>query len=175
MGRINVLPKWVLPGTRPSVYDTESGTALEMVAKVYGAMKQLQMDYNAFADEINKTISDFINDTKADYECFKNKINKIMHDYIRMIDDKIKEQDLKIANAVEYMKTNIMVSLEELYKEMYESGEFDEMVLNTFNELDKRFKALDKRVKSLESTDYEIVFSYKNETINIDKDVKEVI
>lgn len=98
MGKIKLLPKWILPDTIPSVYDTTSGTAIEMVAKVYGAMRNLQTEYNSFIDEINETITDYMNSTNKDYEEFKNKITKIMHDYIMKIDEKIKMQDLTITN-----------------------------------------------------------------------------
>ena len=38
---MELLPKIVMPGTKPSIYDTESATAIEMVAKLYGVMNEL--------------------------------------------------------------------------------------------------------------------------------------
>lgn len=129
MHKINLLPKWVLPGTRPSVYDTESGSALEMVAKVYGAMRTLQETYNEFADEVNKTILEFMDSTTKDQECFKANLTEIMHNYIRKIDEKIKMQDLVInkhneamVDAINYMKENIV----ETTTRIIESGEVDD-------------------------------------------------
>ena len=56
---IKPLPKWVLTNEYPAFYDTESVTAIEMVAKLYGKMEELITTYNEFVDEINKTIADF--------------------------------------------------------------------------------------------------------------------
>lgn len=148
MKKIPLLPYWQLPDSIPSVYDTQSGSYQEMVAKVYGAMRTLQTEYNSFVDEINKTITDFINSTNQDQECFKKQITKIMHDYIIKIDEKIKMQDLVIDNAVKFMKDNIMTSLDELYKEMYESGEFDKMTLDTFKKLDLRVSLLENTIST---------------------------
>ena len=86
MNRINLLPKWVLPDSIPSVYDCESGSWMEMAAKVYGAARELQDDYNVFAGEINKAVNDYIESDKKDQEAFKEEIIKIVHDYIRMIE-----------------------------------------------------------------------------------------
>ena len=77
MGRINLLPHWHLTNPQPAFYDLESATAVDMVAKVYGAMRELQSDYNNCVDEINKTIKEFISSTEKNQECFMNKITKI--------------------------------------------------------------------------------------------------
>lgn len=107
MHKVNLLPKWVLPDTLPSVYDTQSGTCIEMTSKVYGAMRNLQTEYNEFVEAVNKTIVDFINDTNADYGAFKCQINKLVHDYIRMLDDKVKMQDLYLKESIENQMKNI--------------------------------------------------------------------
>ena len=100
MQKITLLPKWVFSGTTPSVYDTESGTCIEMTAKVYNAMRELQTSYNSFVDEINSTLTEFINTTNADQEEFKEHIDKIMHDYISMLDDKINMLETETINEV---------------------------------------------------------------------------
>lgn len=50
---MQLLPKWVLPPTMPSVYETESFTALEMVSKLYGAVNELIAQYNATIEQLN--------------------------------------------------------------------------------------------------------------------------
>lgn len=125
MNRINLLPNWQLPDSIPSVYDTQSGSFQEMVAKVYGAMKDLQLDYNKFAEEINKTITEFINSTNQDQEQFKECINKIMHDYIIKIDEKIKMQDLTIDVGINYMKDNIKVTTTDVLNEFLANGDIE--------------------------------------------------
>ena len=70
MNKITLLPKWVFSGTTPSVYDTESGTCIEMTAKVYNAMRELQTSYNEFADEINTTITEYL----GEFDIVLNKV-----------------------------------------------------------------------------------------------------
>lgn len=157
MHKVTLLPKWIMPGTFPSVYDTDSGTCIEMTAKVYNAMRNLQTEYNEFVEAVNKTIVDFINDTNADYEAFKCQINKLVHDYIRMLDDKVKMQDLylkesidnqneTIAAAIEdqnnlidetivYIKNNLVDSIKSVIDEMRTNDEFNEVVLEVLEDL----------------------------------------
>ena len=61
MKKITLLPHWQLPDAIPSVYDMQSGSYQEMVAKVYGAMRELQLSYESFVTEINQKITDFNN------------------------------------------------------------------------------------------------------------------
>lgn len=141
MFKVRLLPKWVFPHTKPSVYDTTSGTAIEMVAKVYNEVTLLQETHNKFIDEINKTITDFINDTNKDLDCFKSHIDKIMHDYISMLDDKIKMQDSVINESIVYIKENLSDYVKENYRitinEMVQNGElkFDEVYIEESEEL----------------------------------------
>lgn len=121
MSRINVLPNWMLPDSIPSVYDTQSGSFQEMVAKVYGAMRELQLDYKSFVNEINKSITEFTESTDQDQEKFKENIIKIIHDYIKMIDEKIKMQDLKI-------EKELAGAIEELLNELVKSGELENII-----------------------------------------------
>lgn len=167
MGKVNLLPKWILPDTIPSVYDTDSGTCIEMVAKVYGAMTNLQKEYNSFVDEINKTIIDFTNSIEQDQECFKEKITKIMHDYIMKIDEKIKMQDLVINEAVIFMKDNLSASINQLVEDMKESGELDQAILEALDNLGVR-------VETLENTEYTLEYEEETENLILKKTVKEV-
>lgn len=155
MGRINLLPHWHLTNPQPAFYDLESATAVDMVAKIYGAMRELQSDYNTYVDEINKTIKEFVYSSEKNQECFMNKISKIVHDYIKMLDDKIKSQDLVIKNSIDsqnkviqdaivYIKNNIATSLTEILEEMKESGELDEALANSFNDIATRVTALEQ-------------------------------
>lgn len=157
MNKVTLLPHWRLPDTLPSVYDTQSGTALEMVAKVYGAMRTLQTEYNSFVDEINKTITEFVESTNQDQEQFKTEITKIIHDYIAMIDEKIKLQDTVIAENITYIKDNLSESLNQIINEMKESGELDEVILDSFNELAERIETLQNNTnQSLNNLSIEI-------------------
>lgn len=121
--RLTILPRWVLTSRRPAFYDTESLSAIEMVAKLYGAMRELQEDYNSYTEELTKTINDFTDEMNTDMNGFKAHIDGVMHDYIEMIDEKIKLQDSVIADAVKYMKNNIVETTSNLIAELSQSGQ----------------------------------------------------
>lgn len=166
MYRIKPLPNWCLTGTRPAFYDTESADTIEQTAKLYGVIQELVNDYNKYVDEINKTINDFITGITKDQEEFKNSINKIMHDYIAMIDEKIKLQDLKIDETIDFMKTNLSSSITSLLTEMKTNGELDEAILNAIDNIGTR-------VNTLENTEYALVYEDGTENLILQKTVKE--
>lgn len=120
---MKLLPKWVLTNPYPSIYETESGTAIQMVAKVYGAMNSLIEEYNKFADEVNKQIIEYNDSITKDNEQFKCCITQIVENYIKSIDMKIDEQDLKIEKAVLYMKDNLSESIMKELERQLNSGE----------------------------------------------------
>ena len=143
--RIEPLPQWVLTDLQPSFYDIESVTAVKMVAKLYGKMEQLISDYNYFVDKINKNIEDFEDGMIEDFECFKDCIKKLIEDYIDSIDmiianqnrnitesitaqnqaiqEKFLEQDHKIDDAINYMKTNLIATVTELFNNAIQNGD----------------------------------------------------
>lgn len=160
MNKVIVLPRWVLPDTLPSVYDTTSGTCIEMTAKVYGATRELQINYNSFIEEVETKINEYLNEHSIDYESFTKSINKIVHNYIKMLDEKVKLQDLKINDSVVYIKENLMAAITNAIEEMLESGVFDEATLNAIDNIGSRVVALEnnsneheERISTLEEND----------------------
>lgn len=116
------LPHWSLTNLRPAFYDTESGSAIQMVAKIYGAMNDLISEYNSFVDETNKAIKDFENDALKSNDEFKSCITSIVEKYIRSIDIMIDKQDLKIEQAITFMKENISNTTTEILTEAINAG-----------------------------------------------------
>lgn len=151
MNRIQVLPKWIFPDTIPSVYDTTSGSHVEMCAKVYGAMRNLQIDYEKFVSELNQTIEDFKSGQIKEHDCFINRMTKVIHDYLDYLDAKVRTQDKEIAEAVKYMKDNIGQSVTEIIGQMHESGEFDEAVLNAIENFGSRVINLETKMLNQET------------------------
>jgi hypothetical protein len=49
---INPLPKWCIPDIHPAYFDHESATSIEMVAKLYGAIKTIIENYNSFIEDV---------------------------------------------------------------------------------------------------------------------------
>lgn len=145
------LPHWVLTDKYPAFYDSESKTAIEMVAKIYAKMQELVDNYNEFVDPLNNEIAEYYKQLNEEYECFKASMIKIAHDYIMTIDEKIKMQDLvikqyyesfvkkvdeyttlinqhmenqdeKIQNAIDYMQTNIKETTQEVASDLLQTG-----------------------------------------------------
>lgn len=75
---MNLLPKWVLPPTLPSVYDCESFTALEMVSKLYGAVNELINEYNKTVEQLNG----FQDEEKAAREKFETDLTKVIREFM---------------------------------------------------------------------------------------------
>lgn len=137
------LPYWVLTNATPSVYESESKTAVEMVAKVYAKMQELVDEYNKFTETINSTIETFINDTNINQEEFECRITKVIHDYLDYLDTRLDKQDTIINESVVYMKNNLSGTIAELVTQMKESGEIDEAIINSFNNLEIRLSAIE--------------------------------
>lgn len=88
------LPKWRLTHPFPAFYDSESGSAIEQTAKVYGAMQELIEDYNAFTESIEKQINEFTAETKEDQETFRTSLRQEFQDFIDTVELKLAGIDL---------------------------------------------------------------------------------
>lgn len=130
---IRPLPHWVLTDMFPAVYDTESVTAISMVAKLYGKMEELVADYNEFVDDINRYVEEFERGMIADFEKFKCCVMDTMSDYIKTIDMKIVSQDKVIADAVQYMKDNIVATVTQLFNEALANGDITAQLAETYD------------------------------------------
>lgn len=88
---IPLLPIWNLNPNRSSFYDRDSGTLLELAAKLHSTMNELIDDYNKFIVDINEKLSKFEQDSTADRELFETGLRQEFQDFIDTV-------DLKIAN-----------------------------------------------------------------------------
>lgn len=153
---VRPLPNWVLTNIQSAFYDSESGTILQQMARVYSKIEELINTYNDFVREINRYIDEFEDGIIKDFECFKNCIIKTMNDYIETIDMKINLQDLKISeaierqdksiqdkfdsqdeviqNAVDYMKDNLVTTLTTLFNEALENGDIEVNLATNYTE-----------------------------------------
>lgn len=145
---IPLLPKWVLNSNNPAFYDTESATAIEMVAKLYGSMNTLIDDYNKFVDNTNQIITDFNESTTKDIESFKIAMRQEFQDFIDIVDMKIIDQDETIRDAVEYMKVNLISTIDNALEEMKDNGDFDEAVLKVFADYQNELNVLTARMNT---------------------------
>ena len=104
---IERLPNWAIANEHPSFYDVESATAIEMVAKLYAKVKELMESHNTFTDEMTKAFEEFKQAVNDNFELFATELRQEFQDFIDLVELKIKEQDVKLNDAVDYMKTNI--------------------------------------------------------------------
>ena len=142
---VRPLPNWVLTNIQSAFYDSESGTILQQMARVYSKIEELINTYNDFVREINRYIDEFEDGIIKDFECFKNCIIKTMNDYIETIDTKINLQDLKIKNkfdsqdeviqnAVDYMKDNLVSTLTTLFNQALQNGDIQVNLVTNYTE-----------------------------------------
>ena len=87
------LPKWRMTCPFPAFLECESGTAIEMTAKLYGAMQELIEEYNAFVESTNTKINEFTATTTEDIETFKTGIRQEFQDFIDTIDLKVSQME----------------------------------------------------------------------------------
>lgn len=118
---IKKLPHWVISNRNPSFYETEGGTVLEQTGIMYKKVQELIEAYNQFADDINEKIDEFISNTIADQEAFEIAINQIVHDFTRLVETELKSQDTEIKNAIDYMKTHIDNSVNNILLNLFET------------------------------------------------------
>lgn len=158
--RIKPLPHWCLTDLQPAFYDTESGTALQMVSKIYGKIEELIFNYNSYIDELNKYIFEFENGIITDFDEFKTAIENTVNDFTQSIDLKIETQDDAIeamqgnisnqndviANAVEYMETNLTSTVTNLINYYFEHGELTSTVSVNYDGSTERIDILDTLV-----------------------------
>jgi len=144
---IRQLPYWVLTDLQPAFYESESGTVLQQLSRMYPKIQEIINRYNDFVRDVNRYIEEFETGIIKDFECFKNCITKTMTDYIESIDmkvniqdstiaeaierqdkaisDKFDEQDTAIANAINYMKDNIIATTENIINQAIASGDLN--------------------------------------------------
>lgn len=88
---MNKLPYWHLVNPLPSFHDAESGTVIEMTAKVYGAMNELIKEYNAFAEKANAEIENFQNKTTQEQQEFFKDLIKTNREYFSCMKEYIQK------------------------------------------------------------------------------------
>lgn len=102
--RIPLLPNWVMTGNNPAFYDSESLTAIQQTARLYGAVRQLQEDYNTFAAELETNINNFESATTEEINTFKAGVSADLAEFREEINN---IHATVVATATEYMREAI--------------------------------------------------------------------
>lgn len=134
------LPLWILRNKFPSVYDSESGTAIEMVSKVYGAMQELIDEYNKFAENCNKQIAEFVETDAQSKEQFATAMSQQFQDFIDTVELKLK--------SYEYNRDEFVDTANTLLETLRQTNEsFKEDLTGEFN---THKSAVDQRLQEYE-------------------------
>lgn len=137
-GHIELIPN-VLKPHRPTQYDGESFTVLELTANIGAKMNECIKEYNAFIDEVVKYTKEFTEATNRDADLFQRTIEQKFQDFIGVVELKFSGQTRIIDNAVYHMNTNLRKYIEEVVSEMYESGELDDAIVSAISDLRSSF------------------------------------
>ena len=104
---MNKLPYWHLVNPLPSFHDVESGTVIEMTAKVYGAMNDLINEYNRFAEEVNKELDGIATKTVDEQREFISSVTKTNRTFFDCIRDYVKARTVEL-DAVDLTTADIL-------------------------------------------------------------------
>ena len=143
------LPKWQIANINPSFKDMESATAIEMTAKIYGAMNQLIDEYNNFAIKLEKEFIEYRENDLNDLSCFKKQIIDLVNDYTKMYDFKIQEHDTEIKNIMLYFNDKLKNELITIINDMKNTGEFNELIQQVFIEFAEEVETLKNQYELL--------------------------
>ena len=167
---IKLLPHWCLPTSSPSFYDTDSATAIEMVAKLYGKTNELVSDYNEFVDNVNTIITEFNESQSEDYETFKIAIRQEFQNFINVIDLKILKNENHFNDFKNEQNTLFEAFKNEVNEDCAELFEGQNTNIETFktqvtNAMTKHVNDVDKKLKE---QDEQIVSNITNQFYNIE-------
>lgn len=124
------LPHWILTNKFPAFYDSESATAIEQTAKVYGAMNELIESYNKFVDTFNETNEAFQNEVAEETQLFASGLRQEFQDFIDVV-------GLKMLDAENFMKNNLQESADKYLGEIVDDLHND---MDTFEQDRIRFQ-----------------------------------
>ena len=130
---IRPLPYWVLTDLQPAFYDSESGSVLQQLSRMYPKIQELIDSYNQFVEDVNNYINEFETGIIQDFEEFKSCIIQTMNEYIESVDiklalqdkeitDSIAEQNAIIEEAINYMKNNIVATTTNIINQAIADG-----------------------------------------------------
>ena len=147
------LPAWSLTNKYPAFCDFESMTSLEQTTRLYGKMKELIDSYNLWVEEVNKAILEYKEEEDRQDACFEEKILKITNDFIASVEDKMAFQNaefLEIRGLISDLNANIKTEVESatrsIIETMKESGEFNDIILSTLDEVNERLSVYENEI-----------------------------
>lgn len=132
---MNKLPHWSITNRYPAFYDTESATAIEQTAKIYGAMNSLIDEYNSFIDDLNKHQEEFKTETNETICKFVECVTSKLKAYFESIDMKTDELEMYMKTNLEKTANNYLAEILKDLERTIEQFKVDrEMLMKSFNE-----------------------------------------
>jgi len=168
---ISKLPNWVLVNKFPAFYDTESLTAVEQTARVYGKINELIESYNKYVEEINKAINDIATEKDEDVKAFICRISCLTDNYINTVDMKIAHQDRQIAEVYTRFKDDVVNTIKLMISDLKESGELDNAILTALDNINTK---VDEFIAAGEQLKTELAADYQNTKAALDSDYETV-
>lgn len=86
---MKLLPKWIMQDTQPAIYDAESVTAIEGVAKLHAAMQTLIKEYNTLVDDINGQFEQIVSSYEGDQKEYETAMRQEFQDFIDVVNMKL--------------------------------------------------------------------------------------
>lgn len=102
--RIKNLPNWCVTNQFPSAYDTDSATAIEMVAKLYAAMQETIDFLNEYVDENDEIVLKLKEFITKDQEAFKMAIEQKFADFVEVQNTKYDYLELLVEEIDKLIK-----------------------------------------------------------------------
>lgn len=88
---MKLLPEWILTSGLPAFRDGESKTAIEQTYKLYQAMQQLIVEYNAFVEHVVEENRRFKEEYQSDIEIFTTEMRQEFQDFIDVVELKLSD------------------------------------------------------------------------------------
>lgn len=79
---IEKLPKWVVPTSSPFFDDSESGTGIEMVGRIYKKINEIVDNYNEFIKNVTEGNDEFKNEVREASRVFAVALRQEFQDFI---------------------------------------------------------------------------------------------
>lgn len=117
------LPRWALTKGYPASYDSESATAIEMVAKLYGAMSELISEYNEKIKAIADDVSATDHDIKNEMEQFKQCMISLMNEFSDVMSSEYIKNNKMISDTLAQLTSDITATSMQLIQNALDSGD----------------------------------------------------
>lgn len=94
---MELLPKFIIEGSRPAYHDREALTLLELASTLYGKMNEVISAYNTFTEEITKGNTDFKQETLETLTVYQTALRQEFQDFIDIVDLRLTNIENNIA------------------------------------------------------------------------------